>query len=99
MMLVVVLMLHTDVITPLTLTQECHVCLQNVSIGQPTLHCPLGAFKTFFQFMSQTSTYNPKRSKYLLPLDFEVSRSPKTICEVVTFGEISFADWKKTYFS
>ena len=49
------------------------------------LHCPLWAFKSFFQFWSQRAIFHSKRPNPHLPLCSGAPGCPKLMCELVTF--------------
>ena len=62
------------------------------------LHCPLWAFKSFFQFWSQRAIFHSKRPNPHLPLCSGASGCPKLMCELVTFEKNLVAASKKFRF-
>ena len=48
-------------------------------------HCPLLAFKSFFQLWSQRAIFHSKRPNPHLPLCSGAPGCPKLMCELVTF--------------
>ena len=53
--------------------------------GNYPMHCPLWAFKSFFQFCSQRAIFHSKRPNPHLPLCSGAPGCPKLMCELVTF--------------
>ena len=48
-------------------------------------HCPLWAFKSFFQLWSQSAIFHSKGPTRHLPLCSAAPGCPKLMCELVTF--------------
>ena len=79
-----------------------HVCRVTSQISWDgtveTFHCPLWAFKSFFQFWSQRAIFHSKRPNPHLPLCSGAPGCPKLMCELVTFEKNLVAASKKFRF-
>ena len=62
------------------------------------MHCPLWAFKSFFQLWSQRAIFLSKRPNPHLPLCSGATGCPKLMCELVTFEKNLVAASKKFRF-
>ena len=62
-----------------------HTSIQLNPLFGGAIHCPLWAFKSFFQFWSQRALFHSKRPNTHLPLCSGAPGCPKLMCELVTF--------------